>query len=223
MIMIDNSYFSDIASIIDKNPHFFDKIALGNKSYRSTIVEPRTRDDIYGHALSMEVFDPLWLLTRQWQYGRFQANDCGTPVTMKVKTIKKRLDGFYHGFENEVKDKYTNEKPIEYIVEKENRTLTIADSVDSALRVKKKLLRTDLSEIKDIIKSLIAKYPLDNPIPFISTDVDMLKIESNESLKQYYSVYKDKIFDGSKLYTALVKKDINGQSANKRHCKKNIW
>lgn len=205
--MIDNSYFSNIASIIDKNPHFFDKIAFGKKNNRSTIVEPRTRDDIYGHALSMEVFDPLWLLTRQWQYGRFQANDCGTPVTMKVKTIKKRLDGFYHGFDNEVKDKYSNEKPIEYLVEEENRTVTIADSVDSALRVKKKLSRTNLAEIKDIIKSLIGKYPLDNPIPFISTDVDMLKLESNESLKQFYSVYKDKIFDGSKLYTALVKKD----------------
>lgn len=35
--------------------------------------------------LSARLFDPLWLLTRQWQTGEFQAEDAGTPVTARVR------------------------------------------------------------------------------------------------------------------------------------------
>ena len=31
------------------------------------------------------MFDPLWLLTRQWQIGEFQAEDAGTPVQARVR------------------------------------------------------------------------------------------------------------------------------------------
>jgi len=35
--------------------------------------------------LSARLFDPLWLLTRQWQTGEFQAEDAGSPVTARVR------------------------------------------------------------------------------------------------------------------------------------------
>ena len=35
--------------------------------------------------LSARLFDPLWLLTRQWQTGEFQAEDAGTPVMARVR------------------------------------------------------------------------------------------------------------------------------------------
>ena len=31
------------------------------------------------------MFDPLWLLTRQWQVGEFQGEDAGTPVLARVR------------------------------------------------------------------------------------------------------------------------------------------
>src|SRR5882757_9103596 len=40
---------------------------------------PRTTD--FDRALRVEVRDPLWLLTRQWQLGEFRGTDAGSPVT----------------------------------------------------------------------------------------------------------------------------------------------
>ncbi|MDL2241250.1 hypothetical protein LJC69_06455, partial [Bacteroidales bacterium OttesenSCG-928-K22] len=48
-------------------------------------VESRTRKNDFSDALSFEVYDPLWMLTRQWQFGEFQGNDCGSAVTAKIK------------------------------------------------------------------------------------------------------------------------------------------
>ena len=36
-------------------------------------------------SLSARVFDPLWLLTRQWQVGEFQGEDAGMPVLARVR------------------------------------------------------------------------------------------------------------------------------------------
>lgn len=43
---------------------------------------PRRRD--FGRSLRAEVRDPLWLITRQWQFGEFDADDAGSPVAAKV-------------------------------------------------------------------------------------------------------------------------------------------
>ena len=36
-------------------------------------------------SVSARLFDPMWLLTRQWQTGEFQAEDAGTPVIARVR------------------------------------------------------------------------------------------------------------------------------------------
>ena len=56
----------------------------------------RTNADI-GTSSSARVFDPLWMLTRQWQMGEFQAEDAGTPVQARVRattaTLCRRFSG----------------------------------------------------------------------------------------------------------------------------------
>ena len=39
--------------------------------------EPRARKKDYAQALSFEAHDPMWMLTRQWPFGRFKGDDCG--------------------------------------------------------------------------------------------------------------------------------------------------
>src|SRR6476646_4824016 len=50
-----------------------------------TRLEPRSREADMRVSLSARVFDPLWLLTRQWQVGEYQAEDAGTPVGARVR------------------------------------------------------------------------------------------------------------------------------------------
>ena len=53
-------------------------------------LEPRSREGDMRTTLSARVFDPLWLLTRQWQVGEFQAEDAGTPVLARVRANTAR-------------------------------------------------------------------------------------------------------------------------------------
>jgi hypothetical protein len=50
-----------------------------------TRLEPRCREADMRRTLSARVFDPLWLLARQWQLGEFQGEDTGTPVLARVR------------------------------------------------------------------------------------------------------------------------------------------
>lgn len=43
-------------------------------------LEPRSRDAAMKISLQARVYDPLWLLARQWQLGEFQGEDNGSPV-----------------------------------------------------------------------------------------------------------------------------------------------
>ena len=48
-------------------------------------------------ACSARVFDPLWMLTRQWQVGEFQAEDAGTPVQARVRATSALLSRCHLG------------------------------------------------------------------------------------------------------------------------------
>jgi hypothetical protein len=48
-------------------------------------------------SISARVFDPLWLMTRQWQVGEFQAEDAGTPVQARVRATSATLSRCHLG------------------------------------------------------------------------------------------------------------------------------
>ena len=50
-----------------------------------TRLEPQSGNADIGTSSSARVFDPLWMLTRQWQMGEFQAEDAGTPIQARVR------------------------------------------------------------------------------------------------------------------------------------------
>ncbi|MDL2308326.1 hypothetical protein LJC53_01945 [Bacteroidales bacterium OttesenSCG-928-C03] len=170
-------------------------------------IEPRTRKQDYANALSFEVFDPLWMLSRQWQFGRFNGNDCGTAVTAKIKTSKKRLDCLYPNRDMDACKEYSTHTPMEYEVEKMNKPITFFIRIESALYFKKlvenRLLEDGCEEYrKDLFTQLMALFPLD-PLPDIigkERDIETLKTEQNSNLKRMYAMYGKRIFDGYKLF-----------------------
>lgn len=48
-------------------------------------LEGRPRQADFSRALKAEVRDALWMLTKQWQIGEFQADDAGSPIFAKVR------------------------------------------------------------------------------------------------------------------------------------------
>src|SRR5262249_38060352 len=62
-----------------------------------TRLEPQCADADIGTSSGARLFDPLWMLTRQWQMGEFQAEDAGTPIQARVRattaTLTRRFSG----------------------------------------------------------------------------------------------------------------------------------
>lgn len=50
-----------------------------------TRIEPRCRDADMQRTVNARVFDPLWMLTRQWQVGEYRGEDAGTPISARVR------------------------------------------------------------------------------------------------------------------------------------------
>jgi hypothetical protein len=75
------------------------RAALAGRQFPTVTVwnrlEGRPRSTEFGRALRFEVRDPLWLLTRQWQFGEFEGADAGTPSapTAPPSTCASRWGG----------------------------------------------------------------------------------------------------------------------------------
>ena len=50
-----------------------------------TRLEPHVRTPDMGRTVSARLFDPVWLMARQWQMGEFQGDDTGSPVSARVR------------------------------------------------------------------------------------------------------------------------------------------
>ncbi|MGH2900249.1 MAG: hypothetical protein ACRDMZ_16365, partial [Solirubrobacteraceae bacterium] len=62
-----------------------------------TRLEPHANSADIGASSSARVFDPLWMLTRQWQVGEYQAEDAGSPVQSRVRATSATLSRCYLG------------------------------------------------------------------------------------------------------------------------------
>lgn len=63
---------------------------------------PRTRD--FTRSLRAEIRDPLWMLTRQWQFGEFKGEDAASCVTSRIAFEHEPIDRVAFG----------HQKPFEY-------------------------------------------------------------------------------------------------------------
>src|SRR5215203_1910982 len=75
-------------------------------------------------SLRAEIRDPLWMLTRQWQMGEFQAEDCGSPIDARIATRELKIDRI--ALKEGPGKAYKENIPMEAWVEKETLPFTHA-------------------------------------------------------------------------------------------------
>lgn len=56
-------------------------------------LEPRARQTDFSSNLAAQIYDPLWMLARQWQFGEFKGEDAGSPISAKLAVRSAKLDG----------------------------------------------------------------------------------------------------------------------------------
>jgi len=90
-------------------------------------LEPRSRRAEMRTSLQARVYDPLWLLARQWQFGEFQGEDNGSPITAHWRGESARLTRYHSGAiaPNTRVDapRYDASMPLETVVERETTAL----------------------------------------------------------------------------------------------------
>ncbi|HEY3578958.1 MAG TPA: hypothetical protein VGK82_00370 [Pyrinomonadaceae bacterium] len=85
---------------------------------------PRTYD--FSRSLRAEVRDPLWMLTRQWQFGEFNGEDAATCVTARIAFRHENIDRL--AFRNETAFGFDPATiPLETRVERERIPLTVRE------------------------------------------------------------------------------------------------
>lgn len=198
-------FYTDFFSYYKNHPNYFSNLDFTRKTAVFTRLEPKTHTKDYQKALSFEAFDPYWSLARQWQFGRFDGNDCGTPVSVKVKTVRRKFDQVCLRNENGDLEKisYSTEVPLEYEVEKTNVDITPYIRIQSAMQLKKKLRRKfDLADFSKIHEWLLNKFCSEkfNTHTDDNNPIEDLKIKNNPALKDFSAAYYKRTFDGYELY-----------------------
>lgn len=85
-------------------------------------LEPNSRDEEMNTSLQARVYDPLWLLARQWQFGEFEGEDNGSPVVTHWRGEKAPLTRYHLGATDNQTNapKYDSTRlPLEALVERE--------------------------------------------------------------------------------------------------------
>jgi hypothetical protein len=79
-------------------------------------LEGRPRSADFARSLRAEVRDPIWFLTRQWQFGEFGGEDAGSPIDARIAYRTSPLDRYVVGDAVSASDAAT---PLEVRVERE--------------------------------------------------------------------------------------------------------
>jgi hypothetical protein len=85
-------------------------------------LEPRSRNAEMETSLQARIYDPLWMLARQWQFGEFQGEDNGSPVIARWRAESARLTRYQSGAPNTTVDAPSYDSrslPLETLVERE--------------------------------------------------------------------------------------------------------
>ncbi len=60
-------------------------------------LEPRNRDDEMTQGVHARIYDPLWMLARQWQAAEFQGEDTGSPMLARWRGDSAPITRYYAG------------------------------------------------------------------------------------------------------------------------------
>jgi hypothetical protein len=171
-------------------------------------LEPRTRKDEFEDTLKCEVHDPLWMLTRQWQFGEFQGEDTGSAIFAKIKMQNTRIARY--ASTNGEREMYADNIPLETKVESEFPELDYHTQVKAASWLMK-LMKSRFAAAgfafshAAYLAHLKTLFPIDFPQAPIEADphketVNKLYALVNEPLTGFLAGYGHQWFDGVKLY-----------------------
>lgn len=164
-------------------------------------VRPRKKD--FDNTLRAEIYDPLWMLGRQWQFGEFQGEDTGSAVLAKVALETSSILKFQNG--TDPAGIYTDDIPMETKVEAENIRFDYKTRVKIGQQWFK--IMESFGLLEDYKQAFIEAYPIVHPRiedgDDATTIVNKAKLLSNHPAMQFVDAANERAMDGYAFYRSL--------------------
>jgi hypothetical protein len=153
-------------------------------------LEPRPTAPSLTEPLSARVRDPVWFLTRQWQFGELQGEDAGSPAFARVAGTNTPVTGWRAG--DGPLSPLPASSPLEPLVEREAFTPDLSLRVELAQTFEDLLTAGALSatQVRDVIAAFRAGAPLPEPPA------------DDREARRFMLVAAGRSFDGVAVYQA---------------------
>ncbi|MGL1903511.1 MAG: hypothetical protein OCC49_15335 [Fibrobacterales bacterium] len=151
-------------------------------------IEGLTATETMDEALRAELYDPLWMMGRQQQFGEFYGNDCGTAVTVKISHEMKSLSlsdgGKPFNFKNE---------PPEARIEAVKPVLGTFEGIEAGTQFLK------LIGSNGVLKAQLLDY--------FTVVIDSESLEAIDGYEEMLFCFGSDLLDGVALYHAIKEAD----------------
>ncbi len=166
---------------------------------------PRKAD--FDRSMRAEIRDPLWMLSRQWQFGEFQGEDAGSPINVDVLTEHYSLNRY--AIKRDGARAYSDEIPLEAQVEREAIPNDLGTQIMLARHLLKDLKKTlnaaDFTEAKKWLRQEFAIDPnLDLLLHRESTQMHELAMATLFDGFEVYQLERDEDFETKVNGSGLV-------------------
>ncbi|MCI0388363.1 MAG: hypothetical protein MOB07_06310 [Acidobacteria bacterium] len=171
-------------------------------------LEPRSRNAEMNTSLQARIYDPLWLLARQWQLGEFQGEDNGSPVMARWRGEAARLTRYHSGaiapHTRVNAPSYDGSRlPLETLVERE----TIRPATNQTAKPEKLRLAAEAGQqfLRMLNQQPLSRdyrdaFILQFPFPALTTE-QRATLDS-DSLS-FFDLMASRVPDGRRLYAAF--------------------
>lgn len=166
-------------------------------------LEPRSRTEDPAKGLEGQIADPLWLLTRQWQLGEFQAENAGSPVRSCVSYFSQEM--------NTLRDRAPTSKtaipvgrgPLEARVEAEPSEPSIRDRIKTGQLFERLLRRSFTSaEFQQEV------WPVIRSAALLQGPTDAEKTQLDRASQHLWHRMEKQVLDGQRV-TAGVRQGLS--------------
>jgi hypothetical protein len=182
-------------------------------------LEPRPRDAEFDKVLEAGVYDALWMLTRQWQFGEFQGEDTGSAIFSKIymKTTAITKIKTANGNAQPFNDTIPLEERIENMPyrldfkSKMDAAYVFLRSIDHAAESNSMSATNNSKFYKSRLIQLFPISKIDDIQTGDSNNIIISKVKSlsNEKYVNMVNASVGRYFDGFALYQAILTNQAN--------------